>query len=63
MVGNKVAKVKNPVWPGVMTGGLVDLQAKCADFFLSALNGNGAEVGAGEEVFPSEVESSIAQSS
>ena len=40
-----MAKVKKPVWPGVTIGTLVDLQAKCADFFLSALKGIGADEG------------------
>ena len=38
-----MAKVKKPVWPGVIVGGFIDLQAKCAVFFLSALKGIVAE--------------------
>ena len=41
--GNNVAKVRKPVCPGVRIGALVDLQAKCADFFRSALKGIGAD--------------------
>ena len=38
-----MAKVKNPVWPGVVIGTLADLQEKSAHFFLSALNGSASE--------------------